>query len=41
MNSPVRSLDVVEGAYANDYGLLKPSRMPKTLSVSGTSFFST
>ncbi|MBK4992211.1 DoxX family protein [Pseudomonas sp. S37] len=35
MNSPVRSLDVVEGAYANDYGLLKPSRMPNTLSVAG------
>ncbi|QXI30892.1 DoxX family protein [Pseudomonas vanderleydeniana] len=36
MNSPlVLSPAVVEGAYANDYGILKPSTVPHALSVAG------
>jgi len=35
MNSALQRLDTVEGASASDYGTLKPSMMPQSLSVTG------
>lgn len=35
MNSPVTAVDPVDGVYARDYSLLKPSTLPQSLSVAG------
>jgi putative oxidoreductase len=35
MNNPVFTLDNVDGAYARDYGVLKPASVPNALGVAG------